>query len=309
MIGVLINPHAVRLRQTPALIRDLVQVEEQCAVTQRSSDTPEALERLLNAPIQVIAVAGGDGTVSSVSNALVQRVGLAQAHTLPLLLPLGCGLMDTVARAARVPLGEPLRVLTQARALLDRKHSEPIPRYLGSLRVISSLEARARVAFNVYSGALVRVLEELTRHRTRRFVLASTLAAQVVESAYQNRLSDPSRHLHLYLDDALRSTRSTLCWISALAGSAIAQARNPTTVDGAPNLHTWVSERPLGQALRALMMARFPTRSNTGLSRAKTVTFDLAEGLALDGHFFPAREPYVVRVEPGPRLPFLRLDT
>lgn len=293
-LGVIANPYAARLQRQPEL---LDQLAGPCThITQRSADLPKALSALFEAGVSAIAVAGGDGTLSAVVDALAQ---LPDAPEIP-LLPLRCGHLDTVARALRVPDISPHR-------LLQRAQSEtPHVRYVGTLRVVSTLEHRAHLGFNLYTGALYRFLEELTRRAELPGALPRVLLARML----QERMSPPDQdarflHVHLNGEGEPVSTTASLTWISALARGIVGRAHARRLPFGTPRLHALISETSLAQTTAALALRTTALHPALHLADVGTVTFDLAEGFALDGRFFPAREPYTLHVTPGPRIPVL----
>ncbi|MFT3914414.1 MAG: diacylglycerol kinase family protein [Anaeromyxobacteraceae bacterium] len=114
-IGIVMNPRSLRNRRAPETGRRLRAVLGDAGEL-REAGTPDeladAVERFRAAGIDVLGVAGGDGTTHVVLTAFTRAYGAAP---LPALLPLRCGAMNTVARGHRVT-GTPERLLERVLA-------------------------------------------------------------------------------------------------------------------------------------------------------------------------------------------------
>jgi diacylglycerol kinase (ATP) len=125
-IGVVVNPQAGRNRHVgdrAARLGHLVGpqgwVRETASLEQLADAAAECRER----DVDVIGVCGGDGTLARTITALVREYG--PDSSLPPILPLRAGTMNTVARAMGCSSWRPERML--AEIVGEQRRGEPLP--------------------------------------------------------------------------------------------------------------------------------------------------------------------------------------
>jgi len=122
-IGIVMNPRSLRNRRAPETgprLRALLGQEGEVLEASTPDELDVAVERFKRAGIEILGVAGGDGTTHVVLSAFARAYGAAP---LPTLLPLRCGAMNTVARGHRIA-GKPEKILE--RVLTRRAEGAPL---------------------------------------------------------------------------------------------------------------------------------------------------------------------------------------
>jgi diacylglycerol kinase family enzyme len=123
-IGVVVNPRAGRNRRAEDRadrLGDLLGGHGWVRETQSLAHLDDVAEECRARAVDVLGVCGGDGTLARTLTALVRVYG---SDTLPRILPLRAGTMNTVARAMGCPRWRPERML--AEIIADYRRGRPL---------------------------------------------------------------------------------------------------------------------------------------------------------------------------------------
>lgn len=125
-IGVVLNPQAGRNRQAAdraARLGHLLGPQGWVRETRSLDQLADAAAECRERDVAVLGVCGGDGTLARTITALVRAYG--PDSTLPTILPLRAGTMNTVARAMGCSAWRPERML--AEIVGEQRRGEPLP--------------------------------------------------------------------------------------------------------------------------------------------------------------------------------------
>ncbi len=143
-IGVIFNPFAYRnKRQTETQInalKELLGKRGQICVTKSKDEIPKALKEVLK-DVEIVAISGGDGTISSVISSFINLFG---EKNLPMIAPLKGGTINMIADDARLRDDQITICRTLIRYIEDGYELPSIER--GLIRVIDN-----RFDFNNYA--------------------------------------------------------------------------------------------------------------------------------------------------------------
>lgn len=155
-IGVVVNPRSRYIKQDPAAIERLRRIlgDRGELVASRAIDEVDGIaERFKRDGVDVVAIAGGDGTAGIMARGIIAAYGVAAAPPLALLRG---GTMNTVANALKLPRGKPEEHLTR---LLERTRGGALPPVVRR----PTLVANGRLGFLFGTGAFYTFLEEYYR--------------------------------------------------------------------------------------------------------------------------------------------------
>jgi len=112
-IGVVVNPRAGRNRRVTnrtGRLGDVLGAHGWVRETNSLSHLAAVAVECRDRAVDVLGVCGGDGTMARTLSALVRAYG---SHTLPRIVPLRGGTMNTIARAMGCPAWQPERMLAE----------------------------------------------------------------------------------------------------------------------------------------------------------------------------------------------------
>lgn len=301
--ALLANPHARLMRRRPDLLdrlRGILGPDVPILVP----DGLDALERtaadLLARDPEVIALLGGDGTMSRALTALVRARG-----ALPPVAPLGGGTMNTVARCLGAA-GSPESLAASLRDHLDgRRALHPVTRHL---LVVDD----DRMGFLFGNGLFARYIQAYEEGEPgparAAWVLARATASALVGGAFARHLTAPMQATIEVDGRVVREGR----WLVAAAGTVeqvgLGFRAFPGAVQQPGSLHA------LGIGCSAFALAFQLPRVRRGIGmRHPDIIEEIGTEMMIRG---PADQPYnldgdlgrtgpVTTVRVGPGIPFL----
>lgn len=179
-IGIVTNPLARRNRRQPGLarrLRDLLRDDGEVVEASTPDELERAVERLRAARIDVLGIAGGDGTGQVVLTAFARA---APVEPLPRLLLLRAGTMNTVAHGHGIR-GTPEHVLREV--LARRRQGLALRTVARDLLAVEADGGPARHGFIFGTGVVVTFLEAYYATGRPSPLIAGALLARAVGSA------------------------------------------------------------------------------------------------------------------------------
>lgn len=280
-VGIVVNPNTRLLQRQPGMVdslRELLPNTAPIITTEQAAGATQAIERLLNSGVDVIASCGGDGTMSSLVTAYARlTAGDADAPT-PSFLTLRAGTWNRVARALGIR-GTPVQVLRHALRALKRGRARVVE--LPTLRLSSALRPRPDFGFTALFGQGYDLVEDAQRHGAKRRDLARALLTTL---------------------RAERTPGSTRLAANIDGVASVVDLVHLTTLD--PSLRRrrgiFVANGGASPLSTARGLAAASILPGVGRGRiANSVVLDLDGGYVLDGDLQPAATPYSVRVDVG----------
>jgi diacylglycerol kinase (ATP) len=193
--GIVVNPKSRTIRRDSWLPDRLSREvgDEGIVRAPRSLDElARVLDEFRSSRIDVLGIAGGDGTHHKVLSAMVECYGDA---VLPQIALLRGGTMNTVANALQIPRGSPHALFVRTRSALADADREGGPHAVVERRVI---RVGDHVGFIVGLGVIAGFLREYYRADDPSPVVATRLLAQAAASACVggpliDRITEPVR--------------------------------------------------------------------------------------------------------------------
>lgn len=179
-IGIVNNPLSRRNRRHPEVarrLRDLLGDDGEVVDASTPEELERAVERLRAARIDVLGIAGGDGTGHMVLTAFARTLDGAP---LPSLLLLRAGTMNTVAHGHRIR-GTPERILREV--LQRRRHGLPLRTAARDLLAVEADGGPARHGFIFGTGVVVTFLEAYYATGRPSPLTAALLLARAIGSS------------------------------------------------------------------------------------------------------------------------------
>jgi len=304
-IGIVNNPRARRNLRRPGTreeLRRLLGSQGHLLDVATDACTREALAAFRREGVTLLAVNGGDGTLSRLATALVEGWG---PPPWPRLVPLPGGSMNNVARAHGYR-GPPERCL--ARLLRRLETQEPLLAVERDLLLVESQGEPRRLGFLFATGAAVRFLDLWNaRERPGPLWAAALLAAALASALVGGRLArNVTRRepLRILSDGEEWPARE---WLSVLAGSVpgLGLGSRPfSRCDEQPGFFHAVgvtaSPRRLVLELPALWRGRPGRRQGSLDVVTRHLVLEPREPLrfTLDGDLYRAERPLSVRSGP-----------
>lgn len=174
MIGVVLNPHALGVRQTRGLAERLRSILDGRGVVMETRSTLEVdrvVERFIGLGADPVGICGGDGTNLSTLTGYVKRVG---EGGLPRFALLRGGTVNTVAKNVGVR-GSPEAVLAR---LVEDARRGALPE-----RPLDTIEVNGRVGFLFAAAMGARFLEAYYRGPLQGAPWATLMALRTVASS------------------------------------------------------------------------------------------------------------------------------
>lgn len=178
-IGIVTNPLARRNRRQPGLarrLRDLLRDDGEVVEASTPDELERAVERLRAARIDVLGIAGGDGTGQVVLTAFARA---APVEPLPRLLLLRAGTMNTVAHGHGIR-GTPEHVLREV--LARRRQGLALRTVARDLLAVEADGGPARHGFIFGTGVVVTFLEAYYATGRPSPAIAALLVARLLGS-------------------------------------------------------------------------------------------------------------------------------
>lgn len=177
-IALLLNPRAKRHQRDPALATRLTrQLHDQGLVFRAKSlqELTQVAEELRRREVDVVAVAGGDGTNHLTISELVQVYGDAR---LPYFALLRGGTMNTTANSFGISRRKPETLLARYLSMYSRHGFEP-------MRFVEShvLQVHDRCGFIFGTGAIHGFIAEYNRRPERSAAWAAKVLSTAIASA------------------------------------------------------------------------------------------------------------------------------
>lgn len=179
-IGIVNNPLSRRNRRNPGLarrLRELLGADGEVVDASTPEELDRAVERLRASGIDVLGIAGGDGTGHMVLTAFARA---AAGAPLPALLLLRAGTMNTVAHGHGIR-GAPERILRDV--LARRRHGLPLRTASRDLLAVEADGGPPRLGFIFGTGVVVTFLEAYYATGHPSPLTAAALLARAVGSA------------------------------------------------------------------------------------------------------------------------------
>lgn len=308
-IGVILNPRSRYLRRHPRAIGRLHLLAADRGLVAESKDLDHvrlAAETFLKDDIDVVAIAGGDGTAGLTIGAF-DEVYRAAGRAMPPFAFLRGGTMNTVSNALHLPRGTPEKNLTR---LLDKTKNGALP----PLAKRPTLRADGRVGFLFGTGVFQSFLREYYRRGkndpsavTAAKTIGAAAASAIVQGPLVKMLAAPSR-LTLEVDgdtllpaDYMAVTAGTVEQVGLgfspfFLADRFKGAFHLLALTGTPS--TVVRDLPK-------VWLGLPVANHNGMNRvAKKVTLTSPDALPIDymvdGDLYTAHYPFVV--ETGPEV-------
>jgi diacylglycerol kinase family enzyme len=307
-LAIIANPNAHRNRNWPLASEALRKAAPSATLfeTRTEADLKEAAKRLQKDEPRVVAIAGGDGTVTHTVTALVE----AFSGRLPPLALLGGGAYDSLAR-----LGGPgaAEYRLKRLALAVATDSPLRTRERDTLRVRGS-PGVWRCGFRFGVGLPVRFIEEVYRSGraglwTSSGVLLRALASSIALGKFARRLFEP-----LELRVSVDGEEWPRLPIYGVVGSTVAEAglrlrpfRRATEQPGAFQvLGLTAGPRAFVLEVPRLLLGRPARRDRLLEAVAESVELTAARpfGYFLDGEIYPGARKLEVAL--GPRVSLVR---
>lgn len=168
-IGIISAPSSTLNKRQPTLSLDLKKIVAHRGLLFVTSDMDQlssALREFLKCGVDVIAVNGGDGTISRV---ITGAHGIWPVGTLPAFVPLRGGNFNNLAENLGIK-GHPTQVLERLLNVLDTSENR-------SVRGLYSLDVDGQIGFLFSNGSASRFLEFFYRQKGGRLKCAATLFA------------------------------------------------------------------------------------------------------------------------------------
>ncbi len=291
-LALLTNPNARRMRRPWVRAALTAQAQGLPAVTTTcAADVPGALSTLLDeAGADTLAIAGGDGTLHHVVNALLRR----PQRPLPTLVPLCGGTLNIVARTVG-SRHDPARTLSRLRTFVRAKAALPPPRTVPLLAV--ETEDRAPVAGFVFgSETLYHAIELYGRFGSGYVGLARFLTELARGAAIGSALWEREGWKLGPHGTALRVDGHTYPTYTAVVAStvdlslAVWAIRAIRRAPGATGCHAKVVLEQDPRALVAQVPGLMSERSVPGVrDHLEARALDLEGPFTLDGELFATR--------------------
>jgi diacylglycerol kinase family enzyme len=160
-IGIITNPNSKANKRDPsksALLGYILGQQGQLAVTNCIEHLHQVAHSFKDSKIEILAINGGDGTISQTLSAFVGAYG---SEPLPKIALLRGGTMNVLASNLGIR-GTPERLLFH---LVERYSASKIPAPIS----LQSLDVNGRIGFLYADGVAYRVLDEFYRNKSNAF--------------------------------------------------------------------------------------------------------------------------------------------
>ncbi len=308
-IGVIANPRSRYLRHHPEIVgvlEDLIRGRGRLATTESHADVARIAREFRDAGVDILAIAGGDGTVGITVAGFREVYG---DHELPPLALLRGGTMNTVANSLGVPRGRPRQLLGKLiHATRGGRSLETVAR--------STIDVAGRLGFLFGTGVFRNFLFEYYQ-RGRGDPSAVTAAATIGHAAisaflggtYVSRITAPDE-LDLIVDGERLGARH---YMAVCAGTVTEVGLGFTPFYLADQQHDAFHLLRLyggpAEVVRELGRVWFgrPLRPRSGDGRAaRSVTIEGSEGATIrymvDGDLYEATGKLELRAGPVVRI-------
>jgi len=310
-IGVIVNPRSRYLKRHPGAVGRLAAQLGRRGILVASrtfAEVEEHAERFAAEGVDVVAVAGGDGTAGIVARAFVAVYGAGQ---LPPFALLRGGTMNTVANALKLPRGTPEQHLAR---LLELTQGGALPPVVQR----PTLEANGRVGFLFGTGVFYNFLEAYYaagHDSPTAFTAVQTISraagSVLVRGAFAERIVNPHVATVTY-DGVVVPARS---YLTLAAGTVREVGLGFTPFPRADDAHdafefVAVHGGPVAvvRELPSFWLGR-PIAPAVGYGAvAREVILDPADGVVdymVDGDLYASHGP--LRLGVGPVVPILRV--
>lgn len=183
-IGIITNPHSKlnkRNPERPALLGYILGEQGRLEITESLKDLSRAAEHFKNSKIEILAINGGDGTISQTLTAFIN---VYRDDPMPKIALLRGGTMNVISQSLGMT-GSPERLLYR---LVDGYSSE-ISWNISSLR---TLLVRNQYGFLYADGIATTVLEEFYKRKSNAvgaiWLLAKIILSNLFNTSYSKRL-------------------------------------------------------------------------------------------------------------------------
>ncbi|MBL8631872.1 MAG: hypothetical protein JNM40_01525 [Myxococcales bacterium] len=332
-LGIIVNPRARRAgrvgfsSQLAAICKDVPDLRVHVCETHSPSELDEAMRRLADRGIDILAPCGGDGTMTATLTAAYQVFG----SQLPHWLPLAGGTMNTIARnlGAHTPPEQRLRQLCeairsgqwhckpQATIVVHSDGEVPLSLTTGRPCTDEQPEQKQRIGFLGSAAMGARFLAAYSASPHRGILSASVLALRTIASSLIPGGGPLARWLfapltaQLRVDGTLHSEPTYRLLIASTVPDVGLGMRVPWQAGSvsdrfhliASSLSTVQNALQVPRMLRGLPLCGQPHLDV--LARQTTLTFAQPEPIVLDGELFCAQHldlnigPTLCVISPG----------
>jgi diacylglycerol kinase family enzyme len=304
-IGVVINPTSRRTRASPRIVEELAEAVGDptwVARCETEDELTDALVAFRSREVTILAVCGGDGTMSMV---LTAARATWRDVPMPALAPLRGGTMNTVANAVGVPRRTPA-------ALLSALRSAPAHEVLSADRYCLEVGGRSGFLFGVgvvygYLAEYYRVGRAAPTSWTAAFVLARLAASSIRGGPTARRVAAP-----VVLEPEIDGERwANRAYLTVMAGTVDqvglgfrAFPRSGPDHEGFHLLAIHGSAAAVAPRLVRVRLGRGVGESvaQEALARRAVLSADGPIAYMVDGDLFERPSPLVIQVGPRVRI-------
>ncbi len=179
-IGIITNPHSKlnkRKPETPKLLGYILGEHGRLEVTQSLEDLQKVAERFRKSQIEILAINGGDGTISRTLTAFMKAYG---DQPLPKVALLRGGTMNVLASNLKIRGSSPKILFRLCEAYSS---DAPLP-----TETLSTLEVEGHYGFLFADGVACNVLEEFYKNKTGKIGVCWLIAKLVFSTLIRGSL-------------------------------------------------------------------------------------------------------------------------
>jgi diacylglycerol kinase family enzyme len=307
-LGIIVNPHASRNRPKPDRVEELKRIVGDQGTVREAASVNElfgVVRELRDGGVDVVGVCGGDGSLFRVFSAVS---AIYDGRSLPAILPLPAGTMNTVARALGCISGSPERIL--GRFLEQRRTGAQRETILQPLLRVNEAYAGCTVGV----GAIVSFLDLYYGQRRRGPIGAAALLSLLIASALlrrgsASRLFKPFPAVLRCNGQALPFSSFSLIYASTIEEIGLGFRPTNRARERSGWFHVLAGPVQAAELVRLLgrLFRGVPTRSSRlhdDIARELTAELEQPTRFMIDGDILEAVSH--LKVESGPVLTVIR---